>query len=504
MSVRPLLALLGLAATASAVRSEPVEHERNGWPFVVSRHDPDTRTEAWQAAGPLLFRQPLADAAGHTASGFRPFWVRLDHPTAGFRAGYALYPLFTYTTDGTTYKWSVFELVRRWGRHADAAPPANIYDQRKEFEIFPFWFSREAGDPALSYRALFPIHGTIKNKLTIEHLSWTMFPFYVRNEKRGVVSTWTPWPFLRVTRGAAEGWAFWPFHGHVAKPDGSRHDTYLWPFGFKSVQQPSPDDPPGTPPRRDLGVLPFYTKTTGNGFINEDYLWPFFGYTDRSRPKPYQEKRYLWPLFMQTRSDDRYVNRWAPFYSHSVVKGYDKRWILWPLVRHARWSSDDRVRQTRTQFLYFLYWNEVQRSTGRAGQPAAELTHIWPLLSEWDNGAGRRQWQLFSPLEVFFQGNERVRHVWSPLLALARHQRLPGGEERTSVLWNAVTWEKRPAQEHSEFHLGPLLGITRQAQSKRIAIGNGLFGFRRGPNDGWRMFWLDFPPKPATSTTEPR
>lgn len=504
MTVRPFLAWLVLAASALAARSEPVEHERNAWPFFVAHRDPATGAESWQAAGPLVFRRPLADAAGHTASGFRPFWVRLDDPQAGFRAGYFLYPLFTYNTDGTTYKWSVFELIRRWGRHERAAPPGTAYDPRHEFEVFPFWFSREAGDPADSYRAFFPFHGTIKHKLTFEHLSFTAFPLYVRNEKRGVVSRWTPWPFLRVTSGAAEGWAFWPFYGYVARPDGSRQDTYLWPFGFKSVRMPPPDAPPGTPPRRDVGVLPFYTRSTGPGFINEDYLWPFFGYTERTAPRAYQETRYFWPFFMQARGADRYVNRWAPFYSHSVVKGYDKRWYLWPLVRRAQWSSDDRIEQTRTQFLYFLYWNEVQRSTARAPKPAAELTHVWPLFSEWDNGAGRRQWQLFSPLEVFFPGNERIRHVWSPLLSLARHERLPSGDERTSVLWNAVTWEKRPAQERSEFHLGPLLGVTREAGAKRVAVGNGLFGFRRGPNDGWRMFWLDFPAKQATTMPAPR
>ena len=504
MTVRPLLALLGLAATVLPVRSEPVEHELNGWPFVVSHHDSTARVDAWSAAGPFLFRKPGADAAGHTASGFRPFWVRLDHPQEGFRAGYVLYPLFSYNTDAITYRWSVFELIRRWGRHENATPPQTAYDRRREFEIFPFWFSRESGDPDLSYRALFPIHGTIKNKLTLEHLSWTMFPFYVRNERRGVVSTWTPWPFLRVTRGTAEGWAFWPFYGYVERPDGSRHDTYLWPFGFKAVKQPGADAPPGTPPRRDVGVLPFYTKSTGANFINEDFLWPFFGYTNITAPKVYQERRYFWPFLMQGRGEGRYINRWAPFYSHSVVKGYDKRWMPWPLVRQARWSDDDRVERTRTQFLYFLYWNEVQRAVGRPNVRAAELTHIWPILSEWDNGAGRRQWQVFSPLDVFFPRNEKIKHAWSPFFALGRYERLPSGDERTSFLWNAITWERRPAQERSEFHLGPLLGVTREAQARRVSIGNGLFGFRRGPNGGWRMFWLDFPAKSVTTATEPR
>lgn len=488
---------LGLAAAGATVRAQPLEREENLWPVVVRQPGPTAAAPAWTGAGPFLFRKPAGDLEGNTVSGFRPFWVQVATPRGEFRAGYFLYPLFTYAVDETTYRWSVFELIRRWDRREGAAAPTSVYDQRGEFEVFPFWFSRESGDPEASYRALFPIHGTIKHKLLFERLSWTLFPFYVVNERRGAVTTSTPWPFIRITRGTAHGWSVWPLYGYVEKPGVSRHESYLWPLGFNAIRQPLSDDPPGTAPRRDVGFLPFYVKNTGPGYINEDFLWPFFGYTERTLPKRYSERRYLWPLFMQGRGDERYVNRWAPFFSHSVIRGYDKQWLMWPLLRSAEWTDDGRVTRSRTQFLYFLYWNEEQRIAGRANSPVASLTHVWPLYSHWDSGAGRRQWQAFSPLDVFFPGNEKIRHAWSPFFALARHEQREGGSERTSLLWNAVTWEKHPAEARSEFHLGPLLGVTRHAGNQRIAIGNGLLGLRRGAG-GWRWFWLDFPAKPAT------
>jgi hypothetical protein len=195
---------------------------------------------------------------------------------------------------------------------------------------------------------------------------------------------------------------------------------------------------------------------------------------------------------MQAVGEDRYVNRWAPFYSHSVVKGYEKHWVAWPLLRSAQWTEEG-VERTRRQFLYFVYWHEQQQIAGRRQSPTAELTHVWPLYSNWGNGAGRRQWQLFSPFEVFFPHNAKVRQTWSPLLALARHDRRPTGDSRTSLLWNAVTWEKRATEDREEFHLGPLLGVTRAGASKRISLGNGLFGFQRAADGSWRTFWLDFP-----------
>ena len=510
--------VLGLLAAGEPARADMAAREHNMWPFSVRYRDTLNSAEHWTGAGPFLFRKPAADSEGNTASGFRPFWVRLHDQQGQFRAGYFLYPLFSYTVDENTYKWSVFELVRRWDRRADAGAPTSIFDQRGEFEIFPFWFSRQSGDPELSYRGLFPIHGTVKNKLGFERLSWTLFPLYVENEKRGAVTTSTPWPFIRVTRGAAHGWGLWPLFNYVDRPGVSRHETYLWPFGFNSIRYPHPDDPPGTPPRRDVGALPFYAKSTGPGYINEDYLWPFFGYTDYTKKqsggflglgnKPgeaekeirYHETRYFWPLLVQGRGDERFVNRWAPFYTHSISKGYDKHWYLWPLVRDARWE-DEGVARHRTQFLYFLYWHESQRVAGRANSPTAGLTHIWPFFSNWDNGAGRRQWQVFSPLDVFFPSNEKIRHAWSPLFAIARHERRAPGETRTSLFWNAVTWQKQASEERSEFHVGPVLGITREAGEKRVAIGNGFLGFRRGAGRGWRMFWFDFPEKAARSTT---
>ena len=512
MNARRFFTLLGLAAAAAAVRADPPERERNFWPVTVRYQEPAGPTAAantnepsptsWTAAGPLIFRKPRADADGNTASGFRPLWVQLHNPEGKFRAGYFLYPLFSYSVDENTYKWSVFELIRRTDRRASAAPVKSVYEQNGEFEIFPFWFSRQTGDGELSYKALFPIYGTIKNKLGFERLSWTLFPLYVRNEKRGAITTSTPWPFIRVTRGAAHGWGVWPLFNYVDRPGVSRHETYLWPLGYNLTRYPAPDDPPGTPPRRDIGALPFYARSTGPGYINEDYAWPFFGYTERMRPTRYSERRYFWPFLVQGRGD-HLIDRWAPFYTHSINKGVDKHWFMWPLVRHAQWDEQD-IRRERSQFLYFVYWHEQQRAAGRPHAPVAQLTHVWPLVSKWDNGAGRRQWQFPSPLEVFFPGNEKVRQTWTPLVTLARYDRTAPGDARTSLLWNFISWEKHAAEERSEFHVGPLFSVARQAEEKRVAIGNGLFGFRRPAGRGWRMFWWDFPEKPATNPPAPR
>lgn len=502
MNIRPLAGLLLtslLAGPAQAATPELGirEREQNLWPVIVRQSEPVARrVDDWSAAGPLIFRRPAATREGYDASGFRPFWVQLHHQDGDFRSGSFLYPLFTYAVDEHTYKWNVLEFIRRWGRRAGAEAPQSIFDRRSEFEVFPFWFSRESGDPEMNYRALFPIYGTVKNKLGFERLSWIGFPLYVENEKRGATTTSTPWPIVRITRGAAHGWGIWPLFNYVERPGVSRHETYLWPLGYNVTRYPSPDDPPGTPLRRDIGALPFYSRSTGPGYVSENYLWPFFGYTERTAPVRYSERRTFWPFLVQGRGEQRYVNRWAPFYTHSTSKGTDKRWFMWPVLRQAEWTERD-VDRARTQFLYFVYWNEVQRRAGNPTAAAAQLTHVWPVFSRWDDGAGKKQWQFPSPFEVLFPGNERVRLTWSPLVTLARHDQQVPGETRTSFLWDAITYERSEREQRSEFHLGPILSIARGPAEKRIAIGNGLVGFNRRNGHGWRLFWMDFPAKPG-------
>jgi hypothetical protein len=498
---RLLLALLATSGWTASAQGRG--HEENFWPVLVRHHDAAGSVDSWSGAGPFLFRRP--DVEGGTVSGFRPLWIQRFNAQGDFRAGHFLYPLFSYTVDENTYKWSVFELIRRTNRRASSGPAQSIFDEHGEFEIFPFWFSRVTGDPAFSYRALFPVYGTVKNKLGFERLSWVLFPLYVENEKRGAVTTSTPWPFIRVTRGAAHGWAVWPLYSLIDRPGVSRDEFFLWPLGYNHVRQPAEDAPAGTAPRHDRGFLPFYAKSTGPGYVDENYFWPFFGYTDRTVPNRYHESRYFWPFIVAGAGDDRIVTRWGPFYTHSVVKGYDKTWLAWPFYRHAEWSDAEHdLKLDKTQFLYFLYWSERQRSASRPRAPVAETRHVWPFFSTWDNGAGRRQFQALSPFEVFFPGNEKVRNAWTPLVALLRRDQRGPDEARTALLWNFITWERNGAEARREFHVGPLFSSETVGDEKRIAIGHGLFGYRRAcAAAGWRMFWLDFHGRPATTGGPP-
>lgn len=460
--------------------------ERNDWPISVKQARPDGSVESAEYAGPLFF--------GHNSTGephqagFRP--VYLKSRTSDVETDYLLYPFFTWRREKGYRSFSFFQLVNE-SRETDAGkPPVHAFD------IWPFYFSRDTGQPESSYQALFPIGGTIKQRLGYDRIHFVLFPLYADFEQNGSHTTHAPWPFLRLIDGAGDhGFEFWPVFGHRGRPGDYDSQFYLWPLIYKSTKNLS--DPH---PDIKLGVLPFYARATAPGYIDETYLWPFFGYTHRTEPVKYDEQRYLWPFLVQGRGEARHVNRWAPVYSHSVVKGYDKTWFAWPIYRHAVWE-DGGIAQEQNQVFFFLYWSLTQRSTANPATPPAHKTHLWPLLSSWDNGAGHRQLQLLSPFEVFFPTNEPVRQLYSPLFALYRFDQRAPGDSSNSVLFSLLSWRNTPVER--EFHFGPLLSVHSTPEGSRVAFGNGLLAWERLPGTRrWKFSLFDFQPKPDNKTIE--
>lgn len=459
--------------------------ERNGWPVVTEREEstPAGTVTTTEMLGPLFYQRQ--NAAGGQVEAFRP--LMLWNAQGEKETTHLLYPLFTWQRDGAQTYFSFFELIndRRTAPQGGAAAS-------RHFDVWPFYFSRQTGNPAEDYRALFPVAGTIKNRFGDDRLTWCVFPLYLHTEKSGKQVTSVPWPFIRIIEGAGHhGFEFWPVFGERGRPGDYHNQFLLWPLLYKNETNLS-----AAQPDVKLGALPFYTRETGPGYRSENYVWPLFGYTHRTEPTRYDETRYLWPVLVQGRGEDKYINRWAPLYTHSVIKGYDKTWLAWPVFRQARWSEQG-VAQEKNQFLYFVYWSLEQRSLANPAAAPAYKKHLWPLFSAWDNGAGRRQLQLLSPLEVFFPQNDVVRQLYSPLFAVYRYDQRTPDDVRWSVLWGLLSRHDSPAEK--EFHLGPLFSTYTAPDRARVAFGHGLLGWRREPGaPRWRFFLFDFRTPSAT------
>lgn len=475
MFLRRLIQLAGASlCLVGAARSED-----NAWPVFVGRADASGQADWKQYAGPLFFHQNNGE---EEVRGLRPLFLTTRRGDAV--ESNILFPLFTWHREPGYSSFSFFHLIEHQSNGA-----AHSRDNQR-FDIWPVYFSRRAADPEKSYEAFFPLGGTIKNRLGRQRISFFLFPLYLQTEKAGRRVTHTPWPIVRNYEGPGyDGFEVWPLFGRNRHAGDYDHGFMLWPLFYHSIDHlsaPEPDE--------RVGALPFYARATGPGYKSETYVWPFFGYTHRTAPETYHERRYLWPFLVQGRGDVRLINRWAPFYTHSNIKGYDKTWYLWPLYRHVAWKANG-LRQEKDQLLFFLYWSLEQHSLKNPDAAPARKTHLWPLFTAWDNGAGRSQVQALSPFEVFFPNNNKVRRLWTPLFALYQYDHQADQSVRHAFLWNAVTWRRSP--DSAEFHLGPLLGVRRDPEGKRVSVGLGLFGIQRTAAGGWHPFLFDFRLKAA-------
>ncbi|MFT3783755.1 MAG: hypothetical protein QM790_17215 [Nibricoccus sp.] len=498
-----LLRSLVFLSIAASLPSGLCAAEENAWPFWVGQTAGETVEPimSWSAVGPFFFsaQYPSPEAPHQIAGGFRPLFVRTSDATVGKYDSYFLYPLFTYHSNPYGHRWSFFSLINHYSTQAPAAP-ANIATETKQpkgFDLWPFYFSRQTGDPATSYKAVFPIYGTMYKRLGMDRWDWVLFPFYAKAEKRNVTTTMAPWPFIKITKGEGNhGFSFWPLFGWRAKEGAYREQFYLWPLIYKdehALWQAKPN--------LNFGVLPFYARLSTPAVESRSYLWPFFGYADRVSPIHYHETRYFWPFLVQGRGDNIYVNRWGPFYTHSIRKGIDKTWVLWPLWRHQEWT-DSGLRQTRNQFLWFVWHSTVQHSAKNPDLPAARKTHLWPLVSVWNNGAGQKQVQALSPFAALFPYNEPIQLTYDPLFALYRYDQKSPVDRKHTLLWNFISWRRSPSQK--EFHLGPLVSVDSGSELNRVALGCGVIGWRKdAAQDRWHAFFFEFKRRPTKAAPSP-
>lgn len=438
-------------------------------PFWVDNSGADDLVGYQRALGPVI---ELRDAPPVDLFAVRPFYVNVDHVDTGVENTYSLYPLFTMWERDYGYRWSLYNLIIGQRTELDDHVTSR-------FEVWPLFWYYNTGDEETSYVAQFPLAGTLKGRLFHKRLDWVLFPLWVRQTQRNHVDNSILWPIFRMRggEGGASGAAVWPLYGHFERPDDYDRTFALWPLVYNNYDYSAA----GT--YHALGVLPFYAQETAPGLESRSFLWPLFGYTREWEPRAdYSEVRYLYPFFVQGRGEEKYVNRWLPFYTHETRPDYVKNWYLWPLLKTES-QEIAGVHSERQSVLFFLYKNTYQTAPGQPGW-SAQKTHLWPVFSYWDSGEGTRQFQLLSPLEVLFPGNEGVQRTWSPLFAVYRYQGTPLAE-RHSVLWDLLLWEN--GQEGSLFQVGPLFEREADREGSRWSVLKGLISIDRRPDGGTQM-----------------
>jgi len=463
-------------------------HTVGYWPLYTEEGSSLNTTEETRKSWvvPLFFKEP---AGKESSYGLRPIYSHFKDPETGNSHGHFAYPLINFRKSEDAFDWDIFKLIQ-----FNQLKEENS-SELTEFNLFPFVFYRKSPDPENSHLGVFPLLGKVHNKFSQDHFTWGLFPLYGKFERNNVTTTTVPWPFIKILKGEGNsGFEFWPLWGQRQKENTYHNKFFIWPLIYHNQEKLWKDIPDD-----EMAFLPFYHSAVSENRVSKSYFWPFFGYTDSKKPNFY-ETRYFAPFFVQGRGENRYINRWAPFYTHSIRKGIDKTWYMWPIFREQIWDADN-VHQTKTQVAIFVYWNLKQESLTNPNAAPAVKRHAWPLFSSWDNGNGTKQFQLFSPLEVFFQQNQIVRTTYNPLFAIYRKDQRSPKNIRHNFLFNFISYHRE--EEQLDFDIGPFLSINRTETERVFEIGKGLFSIRKTP-EGRKLgfFWLQKDSSSSNSTSK--
>ncbi len=306
-----------------------------------------------------------------TNESIKNFWLRpfsWQKNVLDKKEAYFLYPLGTHKKSDRYDEWSLLFTLISFEKN----------ESHHRFRFFPFYFRQKGIEAKDNYEGIFPLGGNVKNFFGRDEHQWFCWPFWLKTYKNKEINRWFPWPFFDYRSGNAHGFGFWPLGGHFWKIENYDERYLLWPLVYNHRQFTSK----GTNLKK--GFLPFYAYEKSSNIEDLSIVWPIWGRRHENEPR-YEEHRLLWPLWVQGRGDRRWINRWAPFYTHSRVNGLEKKWYFWPLFRILDWKQKSLYFH-QEQFLYFLFW--AQRQRNEDGTFLAEKTHFWPFYSYWNNGNG--------------------------------------------------------------------------------------------------------------------
>lgn len=487
-----VLAVLGMAGAAGAAASGPEGPPLlNLWPFYDQREDPIEPASMRGGAGPLIFDSRARDG-GWREGGVRPFFTWREEDEIPRREWQILYPLVQYTRTEDDWELQFLFLVnvRREGSLAA--------EREERTDFFPFYLSgrRESGE---TYHWIFPLGGTVYDRLGRDEIEIALFPLYLRSAQGGGEREWFLWPIFSVLRGQDQsGVSVWPLYGQAERRGAWSRRFALWPLFLH--QRTGLD---GDNPEEALAILPFYFSQRSPERDSTVILWPFFGY-QQDRQRRFEQWDFPWPLFAIARGEGRQITRFLPLFTverrvlreELLLKELVSETVavLFPLyARTTETTPTSRVERDR--FLWWLYSD--LRETGSDGD--TRRVDSWPFFRYARDREGRVSFQALALCEAFMPGNELLERNWSPLWSLVTYRRNPSGDMVLSFLWNLVRHEETAGGVRVEV-LGPLLRYEARGESSRFSFLGGLLAHERDGTArsltllGLTAHWTDPPP----------
>ena len=453
------------------------------------------------AAGPLFDEFKLTLDEGHRTEAVGPFFYKQEIVDDGSVAkSWAVPPLFSYTVNddvdyewfdflwkgitynryGSEYRIQVIQLLSFSGGQTQSETNVN------RFTLFPFYFQQRSKVPEKNYTALFPIHGTIRERIFRDEIKFTLFPLYLHTRKKDVVTDNYLLPFFHLRHGdRLSGWQLWPLVGSEHKDAGYRTNHWgdvgvdgghekmflLWPLYLTHRANIGT-----TNESRQHSFIPFYTQFRSEQRDSTSYPWPIGVTHTVDRARKYSEWSAPWPLIVFARGEGKTINRVWPIYSKARNASQSSGWYLWPLYKYNGLHSPPLDRE-RKRVLFFLYSDTSVKNT-ETKQSQRQIA-LWPLFTSRRELDGRNRLQVLAPLEPFLPNNTSVERDLAPLWSLWRaEQNEKTGATSQSLLWNLYRRDTSPDARKCSLLFG-LIQYQSDSEGRRWRVGYIPFGKKK-------------------------
>jgi len=294
--------------------------------FIASRHQDAQGNWRLKAAGPLYEKIEAPD--GMSVRAVRPFYSSVQDPARDRSLRDYAWPIGSThnVRDETQWRFLVF-----YGFNHTTNDPG----QRYRTWLFPFYFQgRDASGQ--TYRALFPVGGTIRDFVGRDEITFALFPLYSQSHLNEISTHNILWPFISLTTSSKDHIyraRFFPFYGVNQHRDKFDKRFILWPLYTEANYY----YPKGHGHSHIL--FPFY------GVVNldtEKTLWllpPFFRFTRGEA----QDITYApWPFFQRRKGNGIDMLYVWPLWGRKKVDDLERRFYLWPFI----WTEyNDRPRE---------------------------------------------------------------------------------------------------------------------------------------------------------------
>lgn len=472
--IRSTVALVALLAAlpAFAAESAPAAAESSFsiWPLIRYRSTPEEGTRL-SLLGPLVSYDSKGEGS---ETAVRPFFYRTANRKEQTSETDYLYPVAFSSTSPENDTFSAVGGIYSSDRYRKNEEGK----QEKGTMLFPFYISGKS-EKYGPYVSVFPIYGDIYERFWRDEYHYVLFPLYGRAVKNGTNTTNVLYPFFSVTKGEKEsGFQVWPLYGQQEKEGVYRKRFFLWPFFMSEDTGLN-----GDKPMHRRYALPLYASQESPTYRSLYVLWPFCGYSE-DKAKGTTERDWAWPFWMTVRGKEHNADYWLPFYSEDRTALAQKNWLMWPLYRRERITSDT-FRDDKATLLYFLYLN--RRETWPVDGSYRTTRGLWPLFFYRRGIHGESSVTFPAPVETIMDP-DGIEHSWAPLWRLYRQEWNAKGDASLSILWDLVSYERRNGK--SEGEIFPLVS-WKSGPTSEVRILKGLFGYSaKGNESRMTLFYI--------------